>query len=124
MPPPPSRMTRLRRTCARLVDPVLNPKLGGQPEFASDGCSLWPDLDYGQCCVEHDRAYWRGGAGPLRLEADLALMACVSRSHGWVMGWVMFAGVRCFGHWFWPTRYRWGYRHSWPTRPRRQAFGH
>lgn len=26
--------------------------------FVSDGCSMFPDGDYRDCCVEHDKAYF------------------------------------------------------------------
>lgn len=27
--------------------------------YATDGCTLYVDGDYGDCCEAHDRAYWQ-----------------------------------------------------------------
>ena len=71
--------------------------------FRSDGCSgglseswktlarIWPEMaqavgelpPWEACCVEHDRAYWRGEAVEgfeKRLRADLGLRQCVEQS--------------------------------------------
>ena len=48
--------------------------------FTTDGCSMWPDDGWAQCCVEHDFAYWCGvgdltggarGLGGLRFPFDV-----------------------------------------------------
>ena len=76
--------------------------------FRSDGCSMWPDGDWGHCCVRHDEVYWCGGTPQQRKEADIALRACV----GGAMGYVMYWGVRFGGHPIFPTGFRWGF--GWP----------
>ena len=30
-------------------------------EFTTDNCSVVPDYDQNECCIEHDWAYWKGG---------------------------------------------------------------
>jgi len=46
--------------------------------FTTDGCSLFPDGTlkdntlWKSCCIEHDKAYWRGGSYPERQAADHA----------------------------------------------------
>lgn len=77
--------------------------------FTTDGCSMFPDGDYGGCCVQHDRAYWAGGSAMARLEADMALMQCVACRHGVMLAVVMFIGVRVGGAPWWPLPWRWGY---------------
>ena len=77
--------------------------------FKSDGCTLWPDGNYVGCCVEHDRAYHKGGSAWLKQQADLELRKCVEKKAGKFWGFVMYAGVSIFGLPFWPTKYRWGY---------------
>ncbi len=82
--------------------------------FKSDGCTMFPDGAYRSCCVEHDRAYWRGGTMGHRLAADRELAFCVWRLRGPVLAVVMYAAVRVGGAFFWPHRRRWGYGHRWP----------
>jgi hypothetical protein len=94
--------------CAR--PPRLSP-------FSSDGCTLFPDRNPRQtwcaCCVEHDLAYWKGGADSLRRAADSALGACVlERTGDSAMARMVYAGTRAGGSGYFPTWYRWGY--GWP----------
>ena len=39
-------------------------------DFKSDGCTFFPDRDYRDCCVEHDKAYYFGGTLKDRRAAD------------------------------------------------------
>ena len=86
-------------------------------KFKSDGCSLWPDRDYGYCCVQHDKVYHRGGTVEDRLFADIHLKYCVGLQGKPITAQIMFWGVRLFGAPWWPTPFRWGfgrrYRDSW-----------
>lgn len=84
--------------------------------FTSDGCSLFPDrapaggADWCECCLAHDRAYWRGGTEAERAAADDALRACVLRTTGDArLADAMHAGVRAGGTPALPTWFRWGY---------------
>lgn len=86
--------------------------------FTSDGCSVFPDgtiwkndlwLD---CCVEHDKAYWKGGTYEERRLADERLKECVKAKGEPFIAEVMEEGVRAGGSPFFPTSYRWGY--GWP----------
>ena len=38
--------------------------------FSSDGCTMFPDGDWGGCCYDHDLLYWRGGTWRDRIKAD------------------------------------------------------
>ncbi len=85
-------------------------------DFASDGCSLFPDGNGSDpklwcgCCYQHDLAYWRGGTTEDRLHADEALRTCVTAKTGDAMlAQTMFMGVRGGGMPVFPTGYRWGY---------------
>jgi len=87
--------------------------------FSTDGCSMFPDrsplsrVDWCDCCVLHDLAYWRGGTWDERLMADKELRACVLRVSGdAALADLMFAGVRAGGGPYLPTSYRWAY--GWP----------
>ena len=80
--------------------------------FKSDGCSLFPDGSYRDCCVEHDKAYYVGGSWRRRLNADDRLFKCVAGKkgiHHKVVAPFMWVGVRVRGEGFLPTRIRWGF---------------
>lgn len=81
-------------------------------DFKSDGCTSFPDGDYFECCVEHDKAYYAGGSWIARWRADKKLYKCVSAKGGFkhkFIAPVMWAGVRVFGAPFLPTSFRWGF---------------
>jgi hypothetical protein len=91
----------------------------GQPQpprpFRVDGCSVFPDGNWGECCKEHDIAYWCGGSYLDRLWADLRLGGCVARE-GWpvvgqALALFMPLGVQAGGMSVLPTWFRWGYGH-------------
>ena len=88
----------------------------GLSDFASDGCSLFPDRslidesDWCDCCLVHDIAYWKGGTEEERLAADLALRECVLAKTGdEALANLMFEGIRMGGSPYFNTWYRWGY---------------
>ena len=82
--------------------------------FITDGCSIWPDGAWVECCVEHDIPYWCGGSREQRLEADRKLRECVADASGRSLGWTMYLGVRAGGHPSLPFYWRWGFGHPWP----------
>jgi len=91
---------------------------GDLEPFTSDGCSEFPD-GIGKhkdlwlsCCIEHDKAYWKGGTYQQRLEADEKLERCVSAVGEPLIADIMLAGVRVGGSPYLPTKFRWGY--GWP----------
>lgn len=47
--------------------------------YQTDGCTLYIDGDYADCCESHDQAYWRGGPIYKKLLADAELYACIAR---------------------------------------------
>jgi len=84
-------------------------------EFVTDGCSMFLDSDWVECCVEHDLEYWCGGTADERRLADRALAACVAEAGRPTLGWWMGKGVRVGGIPWPPTSWRWGYGWDWPT---------
>jgi len=81
-------------------------------DFKSDGCSMFPDGSYWECCVEHDKAYYVGGSWRERLSADNKLFNCVADKdgvHHKLVAPLMWLGVRVGGVGFLPTRIRWGF---------------
>ena len=80
--------------------------------FISDGCSMFPDGKYRDCCVVHDLAYFNGGNWKLRWRADKELFKCVAAKRGIehkFIAPVMWLGVRSFGVDWLPTSFRWGF---------------
>ena len=81
-------------------------------DFKSDGCSLFPDGNYRDCCVVHDKDYYKGGSCKERSESDKRLYRCVKNKKGWynkIVAPVMWIGVRIGGVSFLPTPFRWGF---------------
>lgn len=82
------------------------------PCFKSDKCSLFPDGNYGDCCVAHDKDYFKGGTGKERAASDKRLYRCVKKKKGWqnkLIAPMMWIGVRIFGTSRLPTPFRWGF---------------
>jgi hypothetical protein len=80
--------------------------------FKSDGCSLFPDGDYRDCCVAHDYAYYNGGSWTKRWQADKKLFKCVAAKKGFenkIIAPLMWLGVRVGGVSWLPTSFRWGF---------------
>lgn len=80
--------------------------------FKSDGCSLFPDGGYRDCCVAHDNTYYFGGSWTERWQADKKLFKCVAGKKGFqhkIIASVMWLGVRAGGVSWLPTRFRWGF---------------
>ncbi len=81
-------------------------------DFKSDKCSLFPDCDYGDCCVEHDKTYYFGGTSKERWQADKKLYKCVRAKKGFhhkIIAPLMLIGVRIGGVSWLPTPFRWGF---------------
>ncbi len=94
----------------RGADAGLPPK-----RFTTDSCTLWPNGDWGQCCVDHDVEYWCGGTAAQRAAADRRLGECVAASGNPIMGGAMHIGTRLGGWAILPTWWRWGYGWYWPS---------
>lgn len=78
-------------------------------DFKSDGCSLFPDGNYRNCCVEHDKVYYFGGTKKERKAADRQLRACVRAKGHRFLAPIMYLGVRIGGVAWLPTPFRWGF---------------
>ena len=82
------------------------------PDFKSDGCTLFPDGNYRDCCVEHDKDYYKGGSSKERSKSDNRLYRCVKSKGAWynkIVAPIMWVGVRIGGVGFLPTPFRWGF---------------
>lgn len=89
---------------------------GKKPEnfsnFVSDGCSMFPDWDYVECCIEHDRAYFMWWEWEERLKADEIFYNCIQAKweiYHQALAPSMFIWVRLWGSPVYPTPYRWWY---------------
>jgi len=113
-----SGAVRWMLTILALLLSVVPTLAAGLRPFSSDGCSRFPDGTpenpgiWRECCLKHDSVYWRGGSYDERLQADLALRACVEKRGYPRIAELMFIGVRMGGSPYWPTSFRWGY--GWP----------
>jgi hypothetical protein len=87
------------------------------PDFKSDGCSLFPDGNYHDCCVQHDQTYYFGGSLKERRAADKALYKCVrSKGNSKLLASMIYMGVRVGGVSFLPTPFRWGFGNKFPRK--------
>ena len=68
----------------------------------ADRCTLWLEKccgnDWSDCCHRHDLDYVRQKIS--RKEADKKLLDCV-KDKCKVVAYIMYAGVRSAGWWFW-----------------------
>ena len=81
-------------------------------DFETDKCTFFPDGNYADCCVAHDKDYYKGGTCKERRVSDDRLYRCVKGKKGWknkVLAPIMWVGVRVMGVSFLPTPFRWGF---------------
>ena len=81
-------------------------------DFKGDGCTLFPDGNYRECCYLHDLDYFRGGTTAERKGSDKRLYRCVRSKKGWqneIAAPIILFGVRLFGVQSLPTPFRWGF---------------
>lgn len=111
-----------RRICASVlvfavgssvaIGQTLQQRKADAPGFRSDGCSMFPDGCYRDCCEAHDLDYFFGGTRDERRESDKRLYQCVRKKKGWghrLLAPLMWIGVRIGGIPFLPTPFRWGF---------------
>jgi len=86
-------------------------------DYVSDNCTGFPDGDYADCCVAHDKDYFFGGTKAERKAADLRLKQCVlSKGSGWKRTFLanaMYMGVRVGGVGFLKAPFSWGFGKRW-----------
>ena len=78
-------------------------------KFTTDWCSMFPDWKWRECCVEHDRAYWKGWTSEDRKKVDLELEKCVSWKWYKTIWFLMRLWVRVWWNPYLPTSFRWAY---------------
>jgi len=86
-------------------------------DYVSDNCSLFPDGNYGDCCVAHDKDYFFGGNKAERKASDQRLKQCVlSKGSGWQRKFLanaIYIGVRVGGVGFLMAPFSWGFGKRW-----------
>lgn len=85
-----------------------------EARFTTDGCTLWPDRAWIECCIKHDMEYWCGGSADDRKRSDKTLRKCVTEKGYPGTGRLMYMGTRVGGHPWLPFAWRWGYGWEWP----------
>lgn len=81
-------------------------------EFESDGCTGFPDGNYRDCCVVHDREYFAGGSLKERWRSDVKLFQCVwskPKFYNKLIAPVIWLGVRAGGIPYLRTAFSWGF---------------
>ena len=94
------------KTIIFLTEDNTNSKLN---EFTTDWCSMFPDWDWGECCVEHDKYYWIWWVAEKRKIADEELKQCVIKKGHSIIWNFMYLGVRIWWTPYLPTSWRWWY---------------
>ena len=79
-------------------------KMKGFVDLSNDGCSCSPNLNFRECCNEHDY-YYRNSewvTGICRKEADFKLKTCIQKKWKLLfLPWIYWGFVRVFGNRFW-----------------------
>ena len=106
----PARATQLQDHARALCegDPGSRREAPEKP-FITDGCSIWPDREWKQCCVAHDAHYWCGGSVGDRKRADRELRTCLEKVAPSWLATLTYWGVRVGAHPIFPLHYRWGF---------------
>lgn len=78
-------------------------------DFVYDGCSMFPDGNYWDCCKTHDDSYFFGGTWQQRLQADNELYSCVQAKwwFHYLLAPTMWLGVRIWWAPIFPSSFRW-----------------
>lgn len=88
------------------LPPDINP-------FTTDGCTLWPDGNWRECCIAHDILYWCSEGDLSRKETDQALRDCVRERDSPANAFFMYWGTRLTALPWLPFPWRWGYGYRW-----------
>src|SRR3989338_8061453 len=83
--------------------------------FTSEGCTFFPQSDWGSCCIAHDATYWCGGDDTQREKADGDFQSCMT-TFSPTAAKIAKAGIFIGGSPWLPTSWRWGYGWYYPER--------
>ncbi|MEA3323225.1 MAG: hypothetical protein U9Q12_03300 [Patescibacteria group bacterium] len=84
--------------------------LAHQKKFQTDGCTLFVDSSWKQCCMVHDKQYWQGGSVEERHISNTLFRDCIyDTSDKKMLSIVMYGAVRAGGTPYFAVPWRWGY---------------
>lgn len=81
-------------------------------EFVTDGCTGFPDGNYFDCCVQHDREYYVGGSWKERWRSDKKLFSCIAakpKFYNKLVAPIAWLGVRVGGVSWLNASFSWGF---------------
>lgn len=81
-------------------------------EFVTDGCTGFPDGNYFDCCVQHDREYYAGGSWKARWRSDKELFLCIAskpKFYNKLVAPIAWLGVRVGGVSWLNASFSWGF---------------
>ncbi|MCD9189292.1 MAG: hypothetical protein LUM44_22940 [Pyrinomonadaceae bacterium] len=81
-------------------------------EFVTDGCTWFPDGNYFDCCVQHDREYYAGGSRKARWHSDKKLFLCIAskpKFYNKFVAPIAWLGVRVGGVAWLNASFSWGF---------------
>lgn len=81
-------------------------------EFVTDGCTGFPDGNYFDCCVQHDREYYVGGSWKERWRSDKKLFSCIAakpKFYNKLVAPIAWLGVRVGGVSWLKASFSWGF---------------
>ena len=110
----PAKARSIEQEAEKACRAIRKGSFAGIARFATDGCTLYPDGEWVDCCVRHDIAYWCGGSARDRENSDTELRSCVAEKGFPKNGWLMYWGTRIGAHPLLPFPWRWGYGWQWP----------
>lgn len=92
------------------VEKVENQKV--LAEFVTDGCTFFPDGNYLDCCVQHDKEYYAGGTSKERWRSDKKLFSCIAakpKFYNKLVAPIAWLGVRVGGVAWLKASFSWGF---------------
>lgn len=81
-------------------------------EFVTDGCTFFPDGNYFDCCVQHDKEYYAGGSSKERWRSDKKLFSCIAakpKFYNKLVAPIAWLGVRVGGVSWLKASFSWGF---------------
>lgn len=84
-------------------------------EFVTDGCTGFPDGNYLDCCVQHDREYFAGGNWKQRWRSDKKLFLCIAskpKFYNKFVAPIAWLGVRVGGVSWLNASFSWGFSNN------------
>jgi hypothetical protein len=81
-----------------------------QRAFATDGCTMFVNGSWKECCIAHDHDYWQGGSAETRQESDERFKECIyTKTQNRPLSLGAYMIIRIGGVPYLATPWRWGY---------------